>query len=115
MDLTPFLTLTFYHRLLLWKWTAPLNQVALNQVVLGPVVLMSVFTWNFVLQRKLDQLSDKVRRDFVPSMLNGWKFWVPAACVNFYVVPLKRQVFFMSACSSAWTGYLSYASQARRS
>lgn len=91
------------------------SKVALNQVVLGPVVLMSVFTWNFVLQRKLDQLSDKVRRDFVPSMLNGWKFWVPAACVNFYVVPLKRQVFFMSACSIAWTGYLSYASQARRS
>ena len=86
------------------------SKVALNQVVLGPVVLMSVFAWNLAFQHKLDELGEKAKRDFVPSMLNGWKFWVPAACVNFWLIPLKRQVLFMSACSIGWTGYLSYAS-----
>ena len=40
-------------------------------MVLGPIVVMGVFTWNLMFQRKLDQLGDKVRRDFVPSMLTG--------------------------------------------
>lgn len=26
------------------------------------------------------------------------------------MIPLQKQVFFMSACSIVWTGYLSYAS-----
>ena len=41
---------------------------------------------------------------------SAWKFWIPAACANFWLVPLKKQVVFMSACSIVWTGYLSYAS-----
>lgn len=86
------------------------SKVVLNQIVLGPIVVMSVFAWNLALQNKLDQLNDKVKRDYVPSIINGWKFWVPAASVNFWLVPLKRQVVFMSACSIVWTGYLSYAS-----
>jgi protein Mpv17 len=89
------------------------SKVALNQVVLGPIVVMGVFTWNLMFQRKLDQLGDKVKRDFVPSMLTAWKFWVPAASVNFWLIPLRKQVVFMSACSIAWTGYLSYASNSK--
>lgn len=40
----------------------------------------------------------------------GWKFWIPAASINFYAVPLKYQVLYMSACGVLWTAYLSYAS-----
>jgi hypothetical protein len=40
----------------------------------------------------------------------GWKFWVPAASVNFYFVPLQQQVLYMSCCGVLWTAYLSYAS-----
>ena len=40
----------------------------------------------------------------------GWKFWVPAASINFYFVPLQHQVLYMSCCGVLWTAYLSYAS-----
>ena len=85
-------------------------KVVLNQIVLGPVVLSTAFAWNLALSGKSDELSSKFRRDFVPTMLNGWKFWVPAACANFYVVPLRFQVLFMSTCGFLWTAYLSFAS-----
>jgi hypothetical protein len=40
----------------------------------------------------------------------GWKFWVPAASINFCLVPLQRQVLYMSCCGMLWTAYLSYVS-----
>jgi protein Mpv17 len=43
-------------------------------------------------------------------LLAGWKFWVPAASLNFYAVPLKQQVLYMSCCGMLWTAYLSYIS-----
>ena len=35
---------------------------------------------------------------------------MPAASLNFYVVPLQHQVLYMSTCSVLWTAYLSYMS-----
>ena len=35
---------------------------------------------------------------------------MPAASINFWLVPLKRQVLYMSVCSILWTAYLSVAS-----
>ena len=40
----------------------------------------------------------------------GWKFWVPASCINFWLVPLRYRVLYMSTCGLLWTGYLSYTS-----
>ena len=40
----------------------------------------------------------------------GFKFWIPAASINFYAVPLKYQVLYMSTCSVLWTAYLSATS-----
>ena len=45
-----------------------------------------------------------------PRTPAGWKFWVPAASINFWAVPLQHQVLYMSACSVLWTAYLSYSS-----
>lgn len=46
-------------------------QVALNQLVLGPLVLSVVFTWNLLLQKKGSELQGKLKRDLVPTMING--------------------------------------------
>lgn len=39
----------------------------------------------------------------------GWKFWIPASALNFYWIPVRQQVLYMSTCSLLWTAYLSYA------
>ena len=70
----------------------PLLQVALNQLALAPITITVAFAWNLALQGKLEQLPAKLRTDFVNTIQNGWKFWVPAATVNFVAVPLQHQV-----------------------
>lgn len=85
-------------------------KVVLNQVVLGPLVLTSAFAWNLALKNEAAQLQQKVEKDLFPTLVNGWKFWVPAACINFYVIPVKLQVLYMSICGVVWTAYISFAS-----
>jgi protein Mpv17 len=108
--------LQFYWYNLL-DWLMPLRsvpnfitKVTANQLVLAPITLSTVFTWNLCLTGKQAELEGKLRRDLVPTLLNGWKFWVPAATLNFTVVPLEQQVLYMSCCGVLWTAYLSYAS-----
>lgn len=86
------------------------SKVALNQLALAPVVLAVVFAWNLVPLGRGREWPAKVKNDLWPTMVNGWKFWVPAASVNFYAVPLEGQVAYMSACGLLWTAYLSYSS-----
>lgn len=105
----------YWYNLLDWMMPAKstanfLSKVALNQLALAPVVLAVVFAWNLALTQQVQGIPAKIQRDLVPSMINGWKFWVPAASVNFYFIPVDKQVLYMSCCGVLWTAYLSYAS-----
>ncbi|KAK9842253.1 hypothetical protein WJX81_002847 [Elliptochloris bilobata] len=68
-----------------------LSKVFLNQTALAPVVLAVVFSWNLVLTGQASKITGKIRHDLVPTMINGWKFWVPASSLNFCAVPLRHQ------------------------
>eukprot|EP00210_Caulerpa_lentillifera_P004251 g4055.t1 len=85
-----------------------LPKLILNQVVLGPIAVTMTFVWVFTLTKQTSLLAQKFSHDFIPTMVNGWKFWVPAAAVNFTVIPVQLQVFYMSFCSLCWTAYLGY-------
>jgi len=87
-----------------------LLKVAANQFVLAPVVLCSVFAWNLALTGKADEIAGKIKSDLWPTMVRGWAFWVPAASINFWVIPLQHQVVYMSSCGIVWTTYLSLTS-----
>ncbi len=69
-----------------------------------------MFAWTLGFQNKFEEFPDKMKRDWIPTMVNGWKFWVPAAAVNFKFVPLRFQVLYMSSCGLLWTAYLSFSS-----
>ena len=84
-------------------------KVVLNQLVLGPVVVTAVFAYSLAWANRLPALPAKLRRDALPTLRKGWAFWVPAAGLNFALVPLQHQVLYMSACSVVWTAILSAA------
>eukprot|EP00884_Botryococcus_braunii_P019047 jgi/Botrbrau1/5826/Bobra.0366s0011.1 len=86
-----------------------LIKLGANQLLLGPVVLTAVFTWSLAFQGQLEKLPGKLKRDLFPSISNGWKFWIPAASINFLLIPLPYQVLYMSTCGVFWTAYLSYS------
>ncbi|KAL2328182.1 hypothetical protein Fmac_021609 [Flemingia macrophylla] len=82
-------------------------KVLLNQIVLGPCVIAVVFAWNNVWLGKLSELPEKYRRDALPTLLYGFRFWIPVSVLNFWVVPLQARVAFMSMGSIFWNFYLS--------
>eukprot|EP00850_Spirogloea_muscicola_P014871 SM000110S18878 [mRNA] locus=s110:66151:71043:+ [translate_table: standard] len=85
----------------------PGKEVIANQLILGPTVLLMVYGWNFLCMGKLRELPQKYKRDMWPSLVDGWKFWIPASVVNFGAVPLEARVAFMSTCAIFWNFYLS--------
>ncbi|VFQ59111.1 unnamed protein product [Cuscuta campestris] len=82
-------------------------KVLLNQVVLGPCVIAVVFAWNNLWLGKLSELPNKYRRDALPTLLFGFRFWIPVSVLNFWAVPLQARVAFMSMASIFWNCCLS--------
>lgn len=82
-------------------------KVVLNQVVLGPSVIAVIFAWNNLWLGKLSELGNKYQRDALPTLLYGFRFWIPVSILNFWVVPLQARVAFMSMGSIFWNFYLS--------
>ncbi|KAK2434691.1 Peroxisomal membrane 22 kDa (Mpv17/PMP22) family protein [Trifolium repens] len=76
-------------------------KVLLNQIVLGPCVIAVVFAWNNLWQQKLSELPEKYKRDAIPTLLYGFRFWIPVSVLNFWVVPLPARVAFMSMDSTS--------------
>eukprot|EP00884_Botryococcus_braunii_P019048 jgi/Botrbrau1/5827/Bobra.0366s0011.2 len=100
---------SFMGDLLAQALTNAKGKLGANQLLLGPVVLTAVFTWSLAFQGQLEKLPGKLKRDLFPSISNGWKFWIPAASINFLLIPLPYQVLYMSTCGVFWTAYLSYS------
>ncbi|XP_024466688.1 protein SYM1 isoform X2 [Populus trichocarpa] len=82
-------------------------KVLLNQIVLGPSVIAVVFAWNNLWQGKLSQLPEKYQRDALPTLLYGFRFWIPVSVLNFWAVPIQARVAFMSTGSIFWNFCLS--------
>nr|GMD92778.1 protein SYM1 [Ipomoea batatas] len=83
------------------------TKVLLNQVILGPCVIAVVFAWNNLWLGKLSELPNKYRRDALPTLFFGFRFWIPVSVLNFWVVPLQARVAFMSMASIFWNFWLS--------
>ncbi|KAL3509086.1 hypothetical protein ACH5RR_028487 [Cinchona calisaya] len=82
-------------------------KVILNQIVLGPTVIAVIFAWNYLWQGKLSELPNKYQKDALPTLLFGFRFWIPVSVLNFWLVPLQARVAFMSTASIFWNFYLS--------
>ena len=92
------------------------TKVFLNQAALGPVVVACFFAWSQALTNTFTVASwtEKVQRDALPTLQKGWAFWVPASAINFAVVPVNRQVLYMSCCSIVWNCILSQAGNSKK-
>ncbi|KAK1424100.1 hypothetical protein QVD17_19412 [Tagetes erecta] len=64
-------------------------KVILNQIILGPAVIAVVFAWNNLWQGKLSELPNKYQKDALPTLLFGFRFWIPVSVINFWAIPLQ--------------------------
>ncbi|KAL4328065.1 hypothetical protein AHAS_Ahas13G0162800 [Arachis hypogaea] len=58
-------------------------KVLLNQIILGPCVIAVVFAWNNLWLGKVKELPQKYQRDALPTLLYGFRFWIPVSALNF--------------------------------
>ncbi|KAL5729834.1 hypothetical protein ACHQM5_002730 [Ranunculus cassubicifolius] len=68
-----------------------LLKVLLNQIVLGPCVIAVVFAWNKLWKGRLSELPAMYQKDALPTLLYGFKFWIHASLLNFWVIPLQTR------------------------
>ncbi|KAG5597284.1 hypothetical protein H5410_038516 [Solanum commersonii] len=59
-------------------------KVLLNQIVLGPSVIAVIFAWNNLWLGKLSELPNKYQKDALPTLLFGFRFWIPVSILNFW-------------------------------
>ncbi|XWS16851.1 hypothetical protein CRYUN_Cryun33cG0016100 [Craigia yunnanensis] len=71
-------------------------KVLLNQIVLGPCVIVIALAWNNLWLGKLSELPNKYQKDAFPTLIYGFRFWIPVCMLNFWVVLLQARVAFMS-------------------
>ncbi|KAI8469520.1 MAG: hypothetical protein J3K34DRAFT_459325 [Monoraphidium minutum] len=102
----------------LMDWAMPaktlangLAKTALSQVGLAPAVLAFLYAWNLAGEGvgRPTAYSKKVQRELQPGTVCGWRMWLPAAGVNFLVMPPGLQVLFLTAFTSAWASRVSPA------
>ncbi|KAJ0051590.1 hypothetical protein Pint_02452 [Pistacia integerrima] len=74
-----------------------LLKVLLNQIVLGPCVIAVVFAWNNLWLRKVSELPNKYKKDALPTLLYGFRFWIPVSILNFWYIFLGGPT--SSSCS----------------
>ncbi|KAM1219839.1 hypothetical protein FF2_046213 [Malus domestica] len=72
-----------------------LLKVLLNQIVLGPCVIAVVFAWNNLWQGKVSQLPGKYQRDALPTLLYGFRFWIPVTFLNFWYTIFSSAIYFL--------------------
>lgn len=84
-----------------------LLKVLFNQIILGPAVIAVIFAWNNLWQGKVSELPTKYQKDALPTLLFGFRFWIPYSLLNFWVIPLHGRVAFMSLGSIFWNFILS--------
>ncbi|KZV43151.1 hypothetical protein F511_07966 [Dorcoceras hygrometricum] len=60
-----------------------ITKVLLNQVVLGPCVIAVIFAWSKLWEGKLADLPNKYKKDALPTLFTGFRFWIPVSVLNF--------------------------------
>ncbi|XP_035831251.1 PXMP2/4 family protein 4-like [Helianthus annuus] len=69
-------------------------KVVLNQIILSPSVIAVVFAWNNLWQGKLSELPNKYQKHALPTLLFGFRFWIPVNVINFWYIYLSLLIHF---------------------
>ncbi|KAF7306725.1 hypothetical protein MIND_00464200 [Mycena indigotica] len=84
------------------------KRVACDQIIMAPIGLVAFISTMGVLEgRSREQITQKFKDMFVPTLRTNWTVWPALQTLNFTLVPLPLRVPFQSTCGVFWTLYLS--------
>ncbi|KAL4334437.1 hypothetical protein GQ457_07G024990 [Hibiscus cannabinus] len=85
------------------------KKIFLGQAVFGPMTTSVFFSYNAVLQgESAEEIAARLKRDLLPTLINGAMFWPTCDFVTYKFVPVHLQPLMNSSCAYVWTIYLTY-------
>lgn len=92
-----------------------LKKILMGQVFFGPTSTSAFFTYNAVLQGESgEEVAARLKRDLVPTLVNGAIFWPCCDFVTFRFIPVHLQPLMNSSCAYVWTIYLTYMANLKK-
>ncbi|XP_066246159.1 mpv17-like protein 2 [Euwallacea similis] len=84
-------------------------KIGLDQFFMSPVCIAAFFYSMGMMEMKhLKQMNDEILAKFVDVYVIDWCVWVPTQFINFYIIPVKYQVFYINAVTMLYNVFLSY-------
>ncbi|KAK4437999.1 hypothetical protein Salat_0134000 [Sesamum alatum] len=86
-----------------------LKKMALGQTLYGPTMTVVFFSVNAALQGESgSQIIARLKRDLLPTMINGILYWPVCDFVTFKFIPVHLQPLVINSFSYLWTVYITY-------
>lgn len=88
---------------------AAVKRVFFDQSIFAPLFVAIFFAANLSMDGKIDQIGEKLRIDWLPTLLANYSVWIPAQLINFKLVPPPLRVLWANFIGFFWSIYLSNA------
>ncbi|XP_042005379.1 PXMP2/4 family protein 4-like [Salvia splendens] len=86
-----------------------LKKMAMGQLVYAPVINGIFFSYNAAAQGENgNEIAARLKRDLIPTLLNGLMYWPLCDFLTYRVVPVHLQPLMNSSCAFLWSIYLTY-------
>jgi protein Mpv17 len=85
------------------------KKMAMGQTVYGPAMNVVFFSLNAALQGENgSEIVARLKRDLLPTMLNGVMYWPLCDFITFKFCPVYLQPLVSNSFSYLWTIYITY-------
>ena len=88
-----------------------LGKIAVDQLLWSPCFIVAFFSSMALLAG--ESAVDRVRNNFVASLLATWRLWPAVQLVNFWLVPPPLRVAFVNCVQVLFSAYLSMLANAK--
>ncbi|CAN1156203.1 PXMP2/4 family protein 4 [Linum perenne] len=88
---------------------ATLKKMAMGQAIYGPIMTVVFFSTIARLQGENGaEIMARLKRDLLPTMLNGVMYWPLCDFITFRFIPVHLQPLVSNSFSYLWTVYMTY-------
>ncbi|XWS39883.1 hypothetical protein CRYUN_Cryun18bG0092700 [Craigia yunnanensis] len=85
------------------------KKMAMGQLLYGPAMTVVFFSSNAHLQgESVEEIVARLKRDLLPTMLNGVMYWPLCDFITFRFIPVHLQPLVSNSFSYLWTVYMTY-------
>ncbi|KAL9371110.1 hypothetical protein Peur_036250 [Populus x canadensis] len=85
------------------------KKIIMGQTIYGPIMTVVFFSSNACLQgENTAEIIARLKRDLLPTMINGVMYWPVCDFVTFKFIPVHLQPLVSNSFSYLWTVYMTY-------